>query len=337
MVELCGKAVRALEPVFEVNPQLDIPIYQQLVDKIRAAVKKGDLTPGQQLPTVQEMSQSLSIARGTIKRAYDELEHQGVLEKIQGRGTFIRYQPEASGSRKERAMAAIDGLLDELEEMGFSSAEINIFLTLKQRERTEKQSVLKVAAVECNPENLSQLSEQLRSVRGMELHSYLLDTIEAYPYNLDEDVDLVITTAEHGDFIESILADSKKIARVALRLSLQTFSGLVRCKEGDRLGILSFSSRFGDLMYRSCRGFAPKAAVMKPRRFSDENIPQYLEDKDYVAVPADYGKYCTDTIAALLEQLEEEGRLIPCAYEMDEGSFLHLEERLRALQRERNS
>ena len=120
MMELCGKAVRALEPVFEVNPQLDIPIYQQLVDKIRAAVKKGDLTPGQQLPTVQEMSQSLSIARGTIKRAYDELEHQGVLEKIQGRGTFIRYQPEASGSRKERAMAAIESgeLLTDEEQRG---------------------------------------------------------------------------------------------------------------------------------------------------------------------------------------------------------------------------
>ena len=96
--------------VFTVNPQLDIPIYRQLVDAIHAAVKKGDLAPRQQLPTVQELSQTLGVAVGTIKRAYDELERQGLIEKVQGRGTFVCYQPANSGSRKEQAMDAIDSL-----------------------------------------------------------------------------------------------------------------------------------------------------------------------------------------------------------------------------------
>ena len=65
--------------IFQIDPNLEVPIYQQLVDKIRSAVRMGALVPGQQLPTVQEVAQSLSIARGTIKRAYDELEHLGVL------------------------------------------------------------------------------------------------------------------------------------------------------------------------------------------------------------------------------------------------------------------
>ena len=55
--------------VFKVNPELDVPIYQQLVDSIRAAIKSGALLAGQQLPTVQEMTETLGIARGTIKRA----------------------------------------------------------------------------------------------------------------------------------------------------------------------------------------------------------------------------------------------------------------------------
>ena len=158
-----------MKKFFQVNPQLNIPIYQQLVDEVRAAVKKGELVSGQQLPTVQELARELSLARGTIKRAYDELEHQGLLEKIQGRGTFICYQPANSGSRKERAMAAIDGLLEELEQMGFSSTEISIFLALKQKERQAQVSRLKVAVVECNTETLSQLSEQLRVIKGIEL------------------------------------------------------------------------------------------------------------------------------------------------------------------------
>lgn len=321
-----------MEPYFQVNPQLDIPIYQQLVDKIRAAVKKGSLVPGQQLPTVQEMAQELSIARGTIKRAYDELEHQGLLEKIQGRGTFICYQPANSASRKERAIAAIDSLLDELEQMGFSSAEINIFLTLKQRERSEQLSTLKVAVVECNAENLSQLSEQLRSMKGVELYSYLLDSIEEYPYKLDEDIDLVVTTAEHAAFIDSVLPAPDKLARVALRLSTQTLSGIVRLKPGERVGILSFSSRFGDLVFESCRQYARNAKVSQPRQFSQEpDIDAFLKDKDTVLVPRGYEKYCSVETAQRLRQLEKKGKLILCGYKLDEGSFLHLEEKIHQL------
>ena len=88
-----------MKNIFCVDPNLDVPIYQQLVDKIRTGAKMGTLAPGQQLPTVQELASELSIARGTIKRAYDELEHLGVLEKVQGRGTFICYQPGNSDSR----------------------------------------------------------------------------------------------------------------------------------------------------------------------------------------------------------------------------------------------
>ena len=169
-----------MNSVYKVNPSLDVPIYQQLVDSIRVAIKNGTLPAGHQLPTVQEMTERLGIARGTIKRAYDELELAGLVEKAQGRGTFVRYQPENSGSRKEQAMAAIDGMLNQLEEMGFSPMEINIFLNLKLRERAEQEAVVKVAVVDCNSECLSHMSEQLRHINGVDLYPYLLENIEQY-------------------------------------------------------------------------------------------------------------------------------------------------------------
>ena len=82
-----------MKTIFRINPELNIPIYQQLVDAIRAVVKRGQLTAGQQLPTVQEVAADLSIARGTIKRAYDELEREGLVEKVQGRGTLCAISP----------------------------------------------------------------------------------------------------------------------------------------------------------------------------------------------------------------------------------------------------
>lgn len=317
---------------FRVNPQLDIPIYQQLVDAVRIAVKKGELTPGQQLPTVQELSSHLSIARGTIKRAYDELEHLGFLEKIQGRGTFVSYQPENSSSRKERAMAAIDGLLDELEEMGFSAAEIEIYLTLKQRERAAQLSTLKIAVVECNTEALSQLSEQLHSIKGIELFCYLQESIRQYPYKLDEDIDLVITTANHADYIADILPDPTKLTRVALRLSTDTLSGILRLQPGEQVQILSFSSRFGDLVQASCLRYVPGVST-EARLFADAvSVPE----NGKILVPRDYEKYCSEELARGLKAAQKQGRVLLCGYKLDEGSFLHVEERLEQLRQGKN-
>lgn len=229
-------------------------------------------------------------------------------------------------------MAAIDGLLDKLEEMGFSQTEINIFLTLKQRERSEDLSTLKVAVVECNPEMVSQLSEQIRGIKNIELHSYLLDTIRQYPYNLDDEIDLVITTANHSDYIETILSDHKKLTRIAYRFSMETIVGIGKLKPGDNIGILCSSNRFCDLIYQSCKKYARSLSLPKPQLFSTGlDVESFLAGLDAVLVPKDYEKYCSIQTAQKLRAFEQRGKLIQCAYEMDEGSFLHLEEKLRAL------
>lgn len=325
-----------MQSIFQIDPKLEIPIYQQLVDKIRIGVKTGALTSGQQLPTVQELAQELSLAKGTIKRAYDELEHQGILEKIQGRGTFVRHQSETSESRKDHAMAAIDSMLEQLENMGFSQTEISIFIDLKRRERTNWLSTLKVAMVECNPESLAQLAEQMRSIQGIELYSYLLKTVEEYPYNLDDDVDLVLTTGTHARYIESILPDKKKLARIALRLSVKSLAGIVGLQPDSRVGILSGSTRFGQLVYDTCRQYGRNLQLQAPCQFTPGlDVMAYLQDKDAVLVPKNYEKYCNAEAAQCLHRVQQQGKLVLCDYEMDEGSRLHLEEKLQQLREEK--
>ena len=318
--------------IFKIDSNLYIPIYQQLVDRVRTGAKKGELKPGQKLPTVQELAEALSLAKGTIKRAYDELEHLGIIEKVQGRGTFIRYQPGNSESRKEQAMAAIDAVLEQLEDMRFSQTEIGIFIDLKRRERTNRLSVLKVALVECNPEALAQLTEHLRSVQGIELYAYLLKTVEEYPYNLDDDVDLVITTSAHADYIGSILPDKKKLARVALRLSLDSLAQIISLEPGMRVGLLSGSTRFGELMAATCRQFGRELQLLQPCQFTPGlDVAAYLQDADVVLVPKDYEKYCNSETAKRLKNI----KLVQCHYELDEGSVLHLDEKLQQLREEK--
>ena len=315
-----------MDYLFQVNPELNIPIYRQLVDAIRAAVKKGLLTGGQQLPTVQDLSADLGISIGTIKRAYDELEREGIVEKGQGRGTFVKRQN--SLSRKDQAMAAIDQMLQTLEDIGFSPAEINIFLNLKLRERAEQECKVNVALLECNPENLTQMAEQLRRISGIELNAHLMDSIEAYPYKLGEDMDLVITTATHAQQVENLLPVPKRVIRVGLRLTPSCLAEIVKLRRNQVAGILCYSLRFGHLLHSTCLTYAEDISVADPLVFSpDMDVEKYLRDKDAVLVPMGFERYCTPQIANILRRFR--GRLIECAYEMDEGSILYLEEKIR--------
>lgn len=317
---------------YRINSDSQVPIYQQLVDEIRSAIKLGDLSSGQQLPTVLAMADELGLARGTIKRAYDELERLGFIEKVQGRGSFVCFQHQTSNSRKEQAMQAIDVMLDELAQLGFSLSEAEIYLNLKLRERESRASKVKVAVVECNPETLSQLSEQLRNMEGIELFSYLLSYVQDYPYNLGDEMDLVVTTATHAEYIQSILPNQKKIARIALRLSPRSMAQIVKLQAGERVGIVGCSEKFGQLLYNACCVYTEQVTV-DAAFHGDEKVlwDDYFCDKTAILVPKDFEKSLSSDKIKRLQQFKTDGKIISCSYEMDEGSYLFLHERINRL------
>ena len=323
-----------MESIYKVNTDIDIPIYQQLVDAICVAIKNGTLASGTQLPTVQEMVEEVSVARGTVKRAYDELERIGLIEKIQGRGTFVKYQPANSGSRKEQAMAAIDRMLDELDTMGLSSTEISIFLDLKIRERSQEEARIKIAAVECNPENLSQMSEQLRHIEGVDLYSYTFESIKQYPYKLGEEFDLIVTTAQHSEYLEEVVPYKKRIARVALRPSSHCLSRIIKLSADEKVGIVGYSERFAELIGKTCEMYAEDVVVTKPFIVSEQkDIDKYIKGKDTLLVPKNYEKYFDANTAKIIKKFK--GDVVECNYKMDEGSVLYLETKIKKAKAEK--
>src|SRR5688572_12099129 len=63
--------------------------YQQTLDHLYAEIFSGRVGPGDALPTEAELSESLGISRGTIRHALDKLVQDGVIYRVQGRGTFV--------------------------------------------------------------------------------------------------------------------------------------------------------------------------------------------------------------------------------------------------------
>jgi GntR family transcriptional regulator len=80
-----------------IQPADDIPIYRQIVRQVQEALASGRLRSGEQLPSQRELAQQVAVSPLTVKKAYDELEREGVIETRRGQGTFVCARPEPAG------------------------------------------------------------------------------------------------------------------------------------------------------------------------------------------------------------------------------------------------
>ena len=112
------------------------PIYRQLAAQIREGVARGQLKPGERLPSVRELSRTLVVNPNTIARVYTELERDGVLHTRQGMGVFIA-QPTndmTKAARRKKLFERIDTLLTEAIYLGFSRAEVDNAVAERSRQ-----------------------------------------------------------------------------------------------------------------------------------------------------------------------------------------------------------
>ena len=76
--------------LFQIDFKSGKPVYLQLVDQIRYAAAAGSLRPGEALPSIRPLAEELRVNRNTIAKAYAELESQGVIETLPGKGCFLK-------------------------------------------------------------------------------------------------------------------------------------------------------------------------------------------------------------------------------------------------------
>jgi len=75
--------------LFQINFKSGTPVYLQLVDQIRYAAASGALKTGEPLPPIRALAEELRVNRNTVAKAYTELESQGVIQTLQGKGCFL--------------------------------------------------------------------------------------------------------------------------------------------------------------------------------------------------------------------------------------------------------
>ena len=85
-------------------------VYLQLVDQVKAAAASGALRPGDSLPGIRPLAEELCVNRNTVAKAYAELERQGVIETLAGKGCYIRAKgtPFTRDVRRKLVAATLD-------------------------------------------------------------------------------------------------------------------------------------------------------------------------------------------------------------------------------------
>lgn len=99
----------------QINNSSDEPIYLQIKNQIKAQIISGDLNVGEQLPSIRFLAKELRVSMLTAKRAFDELELDGFINSVQGKGNFVAAQNKEL--IREEYLKKIESKLQEVVEL----------------------------------------------------------------------------------------------------------------------------------------------------------------------------------------------------------------------------
>lgn len=115
--------------MFQLDMRSRKPIYEQLVDKMKELIINEVLKPDEQLPSVRTLATELTINPNTIQKAYRELENQGFIYSVKGKGSFVDPSPKQKDREKAgEVMKELEKLIQEALYLGISADEIIQFI-----------------------------------------------------------------------------------------------------------------------------------------------------------------------------------------------------------------
>lgn len=110
--------------MFSVNYKDPRPIYEQIKSGLRQMMADGQLPGGAKLPSVRELAVQLAINPNTIQRAYRELEAEGVIVSVQGRGCFVSEDYKPDTEKIQKLLSQLDTVASALKKAGFPISDI---------------------------------------------------------------------------------------------------------------------------------------------------------------------------------------------------------------------
>lgn len=105
------------------------PIYEQVRDNLRRLMVSGAIQEGEKLPSVRSLASNLAINPNTIQRAYRELEADGYILSVAGKGSFVAQVDQLAEQQKKQAVDAFRAAVQKLRQLGLTQAQLAQLLT----------------------------------------------------------------------------------------------------------------------------------------------------------------------------------------------------------------
>ena len=112
--------------MFQINLRSQRSIYEQIIDNIKELIIRGVLAEDSELPSIRELSRSLTVNPNTVQKAFKELEREGFIYTVKGKGSFVspRGQEQVDRQAVKKVCADIRSSVQELTYLGVSAEEI---------------------------------------------------------------------------------------------------------------------------------------------------------------------------------------------------------------------
>ena len=111
--------------MIDINFRDSRPIYEQVKSALRKLIVSGAMSPDEKLPSVRELAAQLVINPNTIQRAYRELEQEGYILSVPGKGSYANLRTQVDEGRKQELLAALDEIVTELLFLGVTAGELD--------------------------------------------------------------------------------------------------------------------------------------------------------------------------------------------------------------------
>jgi len=301
------------------------------MNQIEEMIASGELPYGAKLPAERDMAQHMEVSRGTIKKAYAELEKDGVIGIVWGSGAYVLHKNAAKDDPLHELGEAFFGALAESK---MTPKEALEYAELKHS-RKFKLGNVRIAIVHTSSECLSAFSKQLFGIAGVKINTYLVDELTKFknPALILSEFDMILATDETSAFILSMAYELKdRIIQINTETAKETQIDFIKIMNFEKSGLISASREFRDIVneYVETKGhrYGEKDHIIGKWTDRDE-FDAFVMDKRHLVMPPLYSlELNAEVYEGLFEFLRRGGDVIIFNPVITRGSVLHIEERV---------
>ncbi len=318
-------------------------IYRQLSKQITTAVEKGLLKPGDRLPAERSLSEKLGISRGTVNKAYEDLRRRGIIRSMPCSGAFVSGSGDISGKdMKAAAVAKINETIAALHNLHFTYEEMRALFDravaeIELNQNPHAPEKLYIATIDCNPESMAIFKEQFSGLESASVNvkMFLLEDMAKYhnPEKVFEDYDIIVTTTTHFEQVLAIIPSLKeKLFKVAVAPAEETVIQLATMSKDSRIGLIIRSINFKNLVIARLGVMGVNISGIRHAFENDNDDLERLCSESSVLIIPHFLLIDNLKLAGWIQRFRECGGIvIDFRYQIETGSLIHIEEKIRRL------